>query len=206
LLRAKCTEYGCLLIFDEVISGFRVGFEGATGYYDIQPDIITFGKILGGGMPVGAYAASRAIMEQVAPMGPVYQAGTLSANPVAMAAGFATLTELLKPDFYQNLEAKTRRFTSRLQDFCNRRGYELTFPSIGSIFWPTFSRTRMRRSDEIDGSGMDLFKKMHLECLRRGVYFGPSGYEVGFVSAAHTDADLDFAASKIEESLEVVFS
>lgn len=206
LLRAKCTEYGCLLIFDEVISGFRVGFEGATGYYDIQPDIITFGKILGGGMPVGAYAASRAIMEQVAPMGPVYQAGTLSANPVAMAAGFATLTELLKPDFYQNLEAKTRRFTSRLQDFCNRRGYELTFPSIGSIFWPTFSRARMRRSDEIDGSGMDLFKKMHLECLRRGVYFGPSGYEVGFVSAAHTDADLDFAASKIEESLEVVFS
>jgi len=206
LLRAKCDEYGCLLIFDEVISGFRVGFEGAAGYYDIQPDIITFGKILGGGMPVGAYAASRAIMEHVAPMGPVYQAGTLSANPVAMAAGLATLTELLKPGFYEDLEAKTRRFTGRLQEFCDRRGYEITFPSIGSIFWPTFSRARMRRSDEIDASGMDHFKKMHLECLRRGVYFGPSGYEVGFVSAAHTDADLDFAASKMEESLELVFS
>jgi len=123
-----------------------------------------------------------------------------------MAAGLATLTELLKPGFYEDLEAKTRRFTGRLQEFCDRRGYEITFPSIGSIFWPTFSRARMRRSDEIDASGMDHFKKMHLECLRRGVYFGPSGYEVGFVSAAHTDADLDFAASKMEESLELVFS
>jgi glutamate-1-semialdehyde 2,1-aminomutase len=205
-LREKCTEYGCLLIFDEVISGFRVGFEGATGYYGIQPDIITFGKIIGGGMPVGAYAASREIMEHVAPVGPVYQAGTLSANPVAMAAGFATLSELLRPGFYENLGEKTRRFIARLQKFCDERGYEITFPSIGSIFWPTFSRKRIRRSDEIDGSRMEFFKKMHLECLRRGVYFGPSGYEVGFVSAAHTDADLDFAAEKICESLELVFS
>jgi len=205
-LREKCTEYGCLLIFDEVISGFRVGFEGAAGYYDIQPDIITFGKIIGGGMPVGAYSASREIMEQVAPVGPVYQAGTLSANPVAMAAGFATLTELLRPGFYDNLEEKTRGFTGRLQKFCDERGYEITFPSIGSIFWPTFSRKRIHRSDEIDGSRMEFFKKMHLECLRRGVYFGPSGYEVGFVSAAHTDADLDFAAEKICESLELTFS
>lgn len=203
-LREKTREYGVLLIFDEVISGFRVGFEGAAGLYDIQPDILTFGKIIGGGMPVGAYAASREIMEHVAPMGPVYQAGTLSANPVAMAAGFATLTELLRPGFYENLEAKTRRFTRYLQDFCDRKGYEITFPSIGSIFWPTFTRQRIRRSDEIDGSRMEFFKKMHLECLKRGVYFGPSGYEVGFVSAAHTDSDLDFAAAQICESLELV--
>jgi len=203
-LREKTREHNVLLIFDEVISGFRVGFEGAAGLYGIQPDILTFGKIIGGGMPVGAYAASKEIMENVAPVGPVYQAGTLSANPVAMAAGFATLTELLKPGFYENLEAKTRRFTGRLQEFCDRRGYEVTFPSVGSIFWPTFTRQRIRRSDEIDGSRMDFFKKMHLECLKRGVYFGPSGYEVGFVSAAHTDADLDFAAEKICESLEVV--
>jgi glutamate-1-semialdehyde 2,1-aminomutase len=204
-LREKTREYGVLLIFDEVISGFRVGFEGATGLYDVQPDIITFGKIIGGGMPVGAYAASRTIMENVAPVGPVYQAGTLSANPVAMAAGFATLTELLKPGFYENLEAKTQAFTGRLQAFCDRRGYEVTFPHVGSIFWPTFSRERIRRSDEIDGAGMEFFKKMHLACLQRGVYFGPSGYEVGFISAAHTDADLDFAAAKIEESLDVAF-
>lgn len=205
LLRQKADEYGCLLIFDEVISGFRVGFEGAAGYYDIRPDILTFGKIIGGGMPVGAYAASRRIMEHVAPMGPVYQAGTLSANPVAMAAGFATLTELLQPNFYESLETKTLYFTKQLQDFSDRNGYEVTFPSIGSIFWPTFSRARIRRSDEIDGSTMELFKKMHLACLQRGVYFGPSGYEVGFLSAAHTDADLDFAAARICESLDVVF-
>ena len=204
-LRQKCTEYGVLLIFDEVISGFRVGFEGAAGYYDIQPDIITFGKIIGGGMPVGAYAAGRRIMEHVAPVGPVYQAGTLSANPVAMAAGYATLTELAKPGFYESLAEKTAAFTGRLQAFCDRKGYEATFPHIGSIFWPTFTRERITRSDEIDGSRMSLFKKMHLECLKRGVYFGPSGYEVGFISAAHTDADLDFAAGMICESLELVF-
>jgi glutamate-1-semialdehyde 2,1-aminomutase len=202
-LREKTREHGVLLIFDEVISGFRVGFEGAAGLYNIQPDILTFGKIIGGGMPVGAYAASREIMEYVAPVGPVYQAGTLSANPVAMAAGFATLTELLRPGFYENLEAKTKRFTGRLQEFCDQRGYEITFPHVGSIFWPTFTRQRIRRSDEIDGAGMEFFKKMHLECLKRGVYFGPSGYEVGFISSAHTDADLDFAVEKISESLDV---
>ncbi len=204
-LRRKCTEYGVLLIFDEVISGFRVGFEGATGHYDIQPDIITFGKIIGGGMPVGAYAASRAIMENIAPVGPVYQAGTLSANPVAMAAGFATLSELLKPGFYESLEQKTAAFTGRLQAFCDQRGYDVTFPHIGSIFWPTFTHNRIRRSDEIDGSRMSFFKTMHLECLKRGVYFGPSGYEVGFVSAAHRESDLDFAAEMICQSLNVVF-
>lgn len=204
-LRQKCTEYGVLLIFDEVISGFRVGFEGAAGYYDIQPDILTYGKIIGGGMPVGAYAASRDIMKNIAPEGPVYQAGTLSANPVAMAAGFATLTELLRPGFYAVLEEKTAAFTNRLQDFCDQRGYALHFPRIGSIFWPTFSRQRIRRADQIDAASMDFFKKMHLQCLQRGVYFGPSGYEVGFISSAHTDAALDFAAAKICESLDVVF-
>jgi glutamate-1-semialdehyde 2,1-aminomutase len=204
-LREKTHEYGVLLIFDEVISGFRVGFEGAAGLYDVEPDILTFGKIIGGGMPVGAYAASREIMENVAPMGPVYQAGTLSANPVAMAAGFATLTELLKPGFYDALDAKTARFTGQLQAFCDQKGYDVTFPRAGSIFWPTFTRKHILRSDEIEGSGMEFFKKMHLECLKRGVYFGPSGYEVGFVSSAHTEADLDFAAGMICESLEAVF-
>ncbi len=204
-LREKTREYGVLLIFDEVISGFRVGFEGAAGLYGIEPDILTFGKIIGGGMPVGAYAASRAIMENVAPMGPVYQAGTLSANPVAMAAGFATLTELLKPGFYESLEAKTARFTATLQEFCDKKGYEVTFPHVGSIFWPTFTRKHIHRSDEIDGSRMDFFKTMHLECLKRGVYFGPSGYEVGFVSGAHTEADLAFSAEMICESLDLVF-
>lgn len=205
LLREKCTEHGILLIFDEVISGFRVGFEGAAGLYDIRPDILTFGKIIGGGMPVGAYGASRHLMKHIAPEGPVYQAGTLSANPVAMAAGLATLQTLLQPGFYESLDARTAGFTGRLQDYCDRKGYEITFPRLASIFWPAFTRRRIRRADEIDPASMAFFKKMHLACLERGVYFGPSGYEVGFVSAAHTDADLDFAASKIEESLDCCF-
>lgn len=204
-LRDKTKEYGVLLIFDEVISGFRVGFEGAAGMYGIAPDIITFGKIIGGGMPVGAYAASREMMEHITPMGPVYQAGTLSANPVAMAAGYATLLEVLKPGFYEALAEKTTYFTQRIQAYCDEKGYEVTFPHVGSIFWPTFSRKEIHRSDEIQAAGMSHFKKMHLECLKRGVYFGPSGYEVGFVSAAHTIADLDFAADRICESLDVVF-
>jgi glutamate-1-semialdehyde 2,1-aminomutase len=205
-LRKTCTEHGVLLIFDEVISGYRVGPEGAAGYYDIQPDIITFGKIIGGGMPVGAYAASKAIMHQVAPDGPVYQAGTLSANPVAMAAGLATLTELLRPGFYEALDQKTAAFTGQLQAFCDQRGYDISFPRIGSIFWPAFTRKRIRRADEIDPAGMEIFKKMHLECLKRGVYFGPSGYEVGFISSAHSDGDLDFAVAMICESLDMAFA
>ena len=109
-LRLKCYKYGVLLIFDEVISGFRVGFEGAAGYYGIQPDIMTYGKIIGGGMPVGAYAASAEIMSQITPDGSVYQAGTLSANPVAMAAGYAACQQLLQDGFYESLEAKTKNF------------------------------------------------------------------------------------------------
>lgn len=205
LLRETADRYGALLIFDEVISGFRVGFEGATGYYDVQPDIITFGKIIGGGMPVGAYAASKKMMLNIAPEGPVYQAGTLSANPVAMAAGYATLLELLEPGFYEQLADKTARFLHSIQAHCDQKGYEITFPQVGSIFWPTFTRERIQRSESIDGSKMSLFKIMHLECLKRGVYFGPSGYEVGFVSAAHTDADLDRAAAVIIDALDLVY-
>jgi glutamate-1-semialdehyde 2,1-aminomutase len=203
-LREACTRHGILLIFDEVISGFRVGFEGAAGLYGIQPDIITFGKIIGGGMPVGAYASSKYIMEHVAPVGPVYQAGTLSANPVAMAAGLATLIELLKPGFYAELERKTRYFSALIQQHCDQKGYEFSIPSIGSIFWLNFSRKTIRKADEIEAASIEKFKKFHLECLKRGVYFGPSGYEVGFVSSAHSDELLELAAGKIIESLDAV--
>ncbi|MEL6926483.1 MAG: glutamate-1-semialdehyde 2,1-aminomutase, partial [Bacteroidota bacterium] len=185
-LRIKCWKHGVLLIFDEVISGFRVGFEGAAGYYDIQPDIITYGKIIGGGMPVGAYAASAEIMSHVAPEGPVYQAGTLSANPVAMAAGYAALQQLLEPGAYETLANKTKAFTQRIMDYCHERGYELNIPSIGSIFWIAFAKERIIAADQIDPASMEKFKVLHHELLQRGVYLGPSGYEVGFVSAAHT--------------------
>lgn len=204
-LKEKCNEYGILLIFDEVISGFRVGFEGAAGYYDIQPDIITYGKIIGGGMPVGAYGASHEIMSHIAPDGPVYQAGTLSANPVAMAAGKAALEQLLEPGFYENLEVKTSKFVRQIQTYCDSKGYEISIPQIGSIFWIAFSRERIVRADQIDPASMEHFKWMHLDCLQRGIYFGPSGYEVGFVSSAHSDNDLQNAAERICDAMDEVF-
>lgn len=205
-LRLKCYEHGVLLIFDEVISGFRVGFEGAAGHYRIQPDIVTYGKIIGGGMPVGAYGASHEIMAQIAPDGPVYQAGTLSANPVAMAAGLAALEQLLMPGFYEALEQKTKRFVQAIQNHCDTKGYEVSIPQIASIFWINFSRERIVRADQIEASSMEKFKILHLELLRRGIYFGPSGYEVGFISAAHSEADIDEAVEKICAALDVVFA
>ncbi|MDX1941861.1 MAG: glutamate-1-semialdehyde 2,1-aminomutase [Saprospiraceae bacterium] len=204
-LRNKCNKYGILLIFDEVISGFRVGFEGAAGYYDIQPDIITYGKIIGGGMPVGAYGASKAIMNHIAPEGPVYQAGTLSANPVAMAAGKAALEQLLGPGFYENLETKTKKFVDQIQNYCDSKDYKVSIPYIGSIFWIAFSRERITRSDQIDPQSMEKFKILHHTLLQKGIYLGPSGYEVGFVSAAHSEADLAEAAEKMCEAMDAVF-
>ncbi len=205
-LRLKCYKYGVLLIFDEVISGFRVGFEGAAGYYNIQPDIITYGKIIGGGMPVGAYGASHEIMGHVSPDGPVYQAGTLSANPVAMSAGLAAVKELLQPDFYENLAQKTTKFIQSIQQHCDQKGYDVNMVQIGSIFWVTFTKDRIMEADQIDPKSMDKFKVLHHELLQRGVYLGPSGYEVGFVSHAHQAADLEEAAQKICESMDVVFA
>ncbi len=204
-VRRICSEYGVLLIFDEVISGFRAGFEGAAGHYGIQPDIVTYGKIIGGGMPVGAYGASRELMALIAPDGPVYQAGTLSANPVTMAAGLAALQQLLQPGFYSDLSAKTDRLARAIQEYADRKGYSLQVPHIHSIFWLSFSRDRIFRADQIESSGMEKFKILHHELLQRGVYLGPSGYEVGFVSAAHTDADLDETVGKMAEALDVVF-
>lgn len=192
LLRQKCDEYGILLIFDEVISGFRIGFEGAAAYYNIQPDIITYGKIIGGGMPVGAYGASRAIMGYVAPDGPVYQAGTLSANPVAMAAGAAQLTACLQPNFYENLAQKTETFVNQINAYTQQHQYPMKLMSIGSIFWFAFTeQTHISAAHEIQAEKMSYFKELHKLLLEHGVYIGPSGYEVGFISAAHTTSDLE---------------
>ena len=202
-LQKLCNQSGVLLIFDEVISGFRVGFDGAAGYYDIQPDIITYGKIIGGGMPVGAYAASDQIMGHVAPDGPVYQAGTLSANPVAMAAGLAATQQLIEPGFYENLATKTAQFVQGIEQYARDKNYPFQIQQIGSIFWISFSTERVSRADQIDASGMEKFKVLHHELLQRGVYLGPSGYEVGFVSAAHTSKDLEEAAEKICVSLDI---
>jgi len=205
-LREICTANGTLLIFDEVISGFRVGFEGAAGYYQIQPDIITYGKIIGGGLPVGMYGASAEIMGHISPDGGVYQAGTLSGNPVAMAAGIAQLTELLRMGFYKDLHKKTEEFTEAIQRFATAKSYKFKVFSIGSIFWFAFTDKQIiSTADDIDAASMEKFKVMHRELINRGIYLGPSGYEVGFISSAHTKIDLEKAKRAIFDSLDLVF-
>ncbi|RZK77351.1 MAG: glutamate-1-semialdehyde-2,1-aminomutase [Pedobacter sp.] len=205
-LEKICKENGALLIFDEVITGFRIGFEGAAGHYGVKPDIVTYGKIIGGGLPVGMYGASNEIMSHISPDGGVYQAGTLSGNPVAMAAGIAQLTELLKSGFYKDLNAKATEFAESIQRFATARSYKLKVFHVGSIFWIAFTnKDKIQTAEDIDPASMEKFKIMHRELLNRGIYLGPSGYEVGFVSAAHTKIELEKAKRAIFESLDVVF-
>jgi glutamate-1-semialdehyde 2,1-aminomutase len=205
-LRALCTKHNVLLFFDEVISGFRVGFTGAAGKYQIQPDIITYGKIIGGGLPVGAYAASHEIMSQIAPDGPVYQAGTLSGNPVAMAAGIAQLKACLRPGFYEDQEARTKGFVEEVNGYAESKGYDFEMVTIGSIFWLSFDgKTTIRQSAQINAD-MTGFRLLFSALLNRGIYLGPSGYEVGFVSDAHTVEILKRAAKQFKSALDEVFS
>lgn len=206
-LRKRCDETGILLFFDEVISGFRVEFEGAAGYYGIQPDMIAFGKIIGGGFPVGAYGASASVMNNVAPDGPVYQAGTLSGNPVAMAAGIAQLKQCLAPGFYEELKTKTQKFVAPIQEAADRNGWPFHIFHVGSIFWLSFSnKNRVQSAAEIDPDGANRFKVFYDVLLNNGVYVGPSSYEVGFVSAAHSDAELAYAAEVMIKALEHAYA
>tara|TARA_R110000737_G_scaffold151521_1_gene180806 strand:- start:19596 stop:20894 length:1299 start_codon:yes stop_codon:yes gene_type:complete len=203
-LRELCTEYKVLLHFDEVISGFRVGFTGAAGLYNIKPDIITYGKIIGGGLPVGAFGASAEIMAMISPDGPVYQAGTLSGNPVAMAAGLAQLQECVKPGFYEGQEERTLYFVNAINQHAKNKGFDFQIVSIGSIFWLSFDgKTTIRESARINGD-MTGFKKLFSALLNRGIYIGPSGYEVGFISQAHTKEVLDIAIEKFCEAMDEV--
>ncbi|RZF58561.1 glutamate-1-semialdehyde 2,1-aminomutase [Sphingobacterium corticibacterium] len=206
-LRQITKEKGALLIFDEVITGFRLGFEGAAKYYDIQPDIITYGKIIGGGMPVGAYGASKELMAHISPDGGVYQAGTLSGNPVAMSAGIAALRVLAEPDFYTKQETKTQEFVEAIRIYIKQKNYAVQVFTVGSIFWFAFTdQTSIKRADEIDPLSMEKYKVMHRSLLNQGIYFGPSGYEVGFISSAHTPADLNQTIEAIQIALDSVFA
>jgi glutamate-1-semialdehyde 2,1-aminomutase len=205
-LRDITSKHSALLIFDEVISGFRIGFEGAAGHYGISPDIITYGKIIGGGMPVGAYGSSHTIMNCISPDGNVYQAGTLSGNPVAMSAGLAQLRECLKEGFYQQLSEKTNYFTSTLNEYALKNKFPFKVFSIGSIFWFAFTeKERITSSAEIDPESMKLFRLLYHDLLEQGIYMGPSGYEVGFISSAHSKEILKEATEKICKSLSKVF-
>ena len=190
LARELCTRHGAVLIFDEVMTGFRVGLTCAQGLYGIRPDLTTLGKVIGGGMPVGAFGGRRDIMEKIAPLGPVYQAGTLSGNPVAVAAGLATLKLIQAPQFYERLSAATRALTEGLARTASERGVTFSAQSVGSMFGLYFRARPPASYAEVMQCDKEAFNGFFHAMLERGVYLAPSAYEAGFVSSAHTEADI----------------
>lgn len=186
-LRDLCTKYGALLVFDEVISGFRIGFGGMSERTGIHPDIVTYGKIIGGGMPVGAVAGPRKFMEYLAPIGPVYQAGTLSGNPVAMAAGLVNLKKLT-PDAYTKLENNTKAIVAIFEDWMKKNGFE-DYQTIqyGSLFYPISTHDKLKNITQLPTNMGERFKELFEIFLNKGIYLAPNGYEVGFVSLAHDE-------------------
>jgi glutamate-1-semialdehyde 2,1-aminomutase len=189
-MRELCTRHGAVLIFDEVMTGFRVGPRGAQGRYGITPDLTTLGKVIGGGMPVGAFGGRRDIMCRIAPLGPVYQAGTLSGNPVAVAAGLATLEAVLEPGFFDRLEATTRRLVDGLNAAAQRAGVAFSAACAGGMFGVFFRATPPASYAEVMECDKEAFNRFFHAMLEAGVYYAPSAYEAGFVSAAHGEAEI----------------
>ncbi len=191
-LRKVCDDYGSILIFDEVMTGFRVALGGAQAHFGVQPDLTTLGKVIGGGMPVGAFGGRRDIMEKIAPLGPVYQAGTLSGNPVAMAAGLANFELISASGFYDELSTKVEKLTTGLESAASAAGIPLTTNCVGGMFGFFFTEEKpITRFEQICACNIERFKRFYHGMLDKGVYLAPSAYEAGFVSAAHTDADID---------------
>ena len=200
-LRALCDRYGALLIFDEVITGFRLAPGGAQEYFGVRADLVTFGKIIGGGMPVGAYCGSRALMEQVAPCGPVYQAGTLSGNPVAMAAGLAQLRYIqAHRDLYAGLEDYARTLAEGMRSAAARHGVGVAVNQIGSLVSPFFTPTEVTTFVDAKGSDVGRYARYFKGMLERGVYLAPAQFEAMFVSTAHTRSDLEATLKAVEET------
>ncbi|MDW7534593.1 MAG: glutamate-1-semialdehyde 2,1-aminomutase [Candidatus Nitrotoga sp.] len=199
-LRRLCTKHGAVLILDEVMTGFRIGLQGAQGHYKIQPDLITLGKVMGGGLPAAAFGGRRDIMQCLAPLGAVYQAGTLSGNPVSVAAGLATLALVQQPNFYEHLGARTRQLTDGLEQAAKQHGVAFSAQSIGGMFGLYFRATPPTSYAEVMTCDKVAFNRFFHEILNAGIYLAPSAFEAGFVSSAHTAADIEqtiAAASKI---------
>jgi len=191
-LREVCDQYGCVLIFDEVMTGFRVARGGAQEHYGVRPDLTTLGKVIGGGLPVGAFGGRRDIMEHIAPLGPVYQAGTLSGNPISLAAGLKTLQLASAEGFHAQLDAAASRLVNGLQARADKAGIPLTSNQVGGMFGVFFSdEKQISRFEQVAACDMDAFQRFYHGMLDAGVYLAPSAYEAGFVSSAHSDAMID---------------
>lgn len=191
LLRRLCTEHGAVLIFDEVMTGFRVGPRGVQGLFGITPDLTTLGKVIGGGMPVGAFGGRRDIMQKIAPLGPVYQAGTLSGSPVAVAAGLASLEQIARPGFYETLTARTTQLVAGLSAAAAQHGVPFVADSVGGMFGLYFAQAVPQNYAEVMACDKERFNRFFHAMLDAGHYFAPSAFEAGFVSAAHSEADID---------------
>ncbi len=198
-MRQLTEQYGALLIFDEVITGFRLSHGGAQQRFGITPDMTTVGKIVGGGFPAAAFGGREEIMQCLAPNGPVYQAGTLSGNPVAMAAGIATLTQLSAPNFYSNLEARSNEFIAKLKQIIE--GKEIQLNHCGSMFTLFFNNKPVRNFQDTKQSNQERFAQYFRNMLSRGIYVSPSQFEGNFISACHTDEVLNYVLKSIEESI-----
>ena len=203
-LRALCDRYGAVLIFDEVMTGFRVHAGGAQALYGVRPDLTTLGKVIGGGMPVGAFGGRRAIMEKIAPLGPVYQAGTLSGNPVAVAAGLATLAQTEASGFYSRLAATTEALTDGLMRVARRGGVAFAAQSIGGMFGVYFAPSAPQTYAEVMACDKERFNRFFHAMLDAGIYLAPSAYEAGFVSAAHSDDDIAQTLAAAERAFATV--
>lgn len=201
LMRELCTRHGAVLIFDEVMTGFRVGPQGAQGLFGITPDLTTLGKVIGGGMPVGAFGGRREIMQKIAPQGPVYQAGTLSGNPVAVAAGIATLKLVLADGFFQRLSAITDRLVAGLVAAGQAAGVEFSAQAVGGMFGLYFRKTAPETYAQVMQSDRERFNQFFHAMLAEGIYFAPSAFEAGFVSAAHGDLEIDETLSAARRAL-----
>ena len=190
-LREVCTQYGAILILDEVMTGFRFGLGGAQAFYNIEADLTTLGKVMGGGMPVGAFGGKREIMEHIAPLGPVYQAGTLSGNPIAMAAGLATLEIISADGFYEPLFARTEALCAGLRSAASKAGVPFTTNHAGTMFGGFFTtEPQIENYNQVMACDTDAFNRFFHLMLDNGVYLAPASYEAGFLSSAHTDADI----------------
>ena len=202
-LRDVCNQRGSLLIFDEVMTGFRVALGGAQTLYNITPDLTTLGKVIGGGMPVGAFGGRRDIMQHIAPLGPIYQAGTLSGNPVAMAAGLKTLELIAADAFYDELKYKTGILTGGLRDKARSIGIPFSTNSVGGMFGLFFTEDeKISNFEQVMRCDAERFKKFFHGMLEQGVYLAPSAYEAGFVSAAHSDDDLRYTLAAAEKVMQ----